>query len=139
MQVSIRQGKSATRVTHLNPGLFYGKSDEDSITGLCDDIWGTGLADGNILLLFRRDNRPGADHLAAILLDRQARHVIDVADDLGEINAGSAMHQEDGATQIRMIREWAPLQKDQEDQPIDGWMVLSDDGGKIRWKWRDPE
>lgn len=139
MTVSVRQGKSTLRVRAMKQHLFYPSKITDGGISLCSDITGVTLAGGDILLLFRRDDRPGADHLAAILLDQGARHVLDASDDLGEMNTSPELHSKEGAVELQMIRKWAPLIPNYEDQPVNGWMVLAEENHKIRWKWRDPE
>jgi len=133
-----RTGKSS-RIAGLKPRWYFPGKISDAAASMCDTITGVTLASGNILLLFRRDDRPGADHLAAILLDQHGQTVLDASDDLGEMNTASGLRKVGGAMEILMIRKWAQLQKDYEDQPVDGWMRLSDDGGKIHTAWHDPD
>ena len=139
MVATLKRAGEASRIKPLKPQLYYSGRISNDTPSLCDTVTGMTLASGNILLLFRRDERPGADHLAAILLDSHGQHVLDAGDDLGEMNTAPGVRQQDGKVEIQLIRKWAPLVKDQEDQPVDGWMRLSDEGNKIVKAWRDPE
>lgn len=139
MVATLKHAGKTSRIKLLKPQLYYSGRISNDAPSLCDTVTGMTLASGNILLLFRRDNRPGADHLAAILLDKRGQHVLDAGDDLGEVNTAPGVRQQDGKVEIQLIRKWAPLVKDQEDQPVDAWMRLSDEGNRIGKAWREAQ
>ena len=135
MNTSIHWDGSDVGKIALKQALFVAGRVQAEAVGQCDKITGVLLPSGDVLLLLRRDERPIADHLLAVLLNGKTGRVLDTVEDLGVETEETLFKEESAGIRLRLSRKWCQVSKQVEPEPFPEWVTLIEKNRKLQLQW----
>lgn len=93
----------------IEPAQFKPSTSMFNIQNHCDTVMGVSLG-SDLLVILRRDNRPGFDHAVGLLLDHERLRPVQNLVDLGELkfNELTLRRQSDSVIELRVVGEVLP-------------------------------